>query len=89
MGNITFSILMTGTSDFFGLNFYTAYYGTEEQEGNVPSLGGDSGLITTQDSNWIPSASTWLKAGTILRAYVAIKIFLPPLISYHNFILLS
>ncbi|XP_023723771.1 myrosinase 1-like isoform X2 [Cryptotermes secundus] len=50
-----------GTSDFFGLNFYTAYYGKEGEEGNIPSLGRDSGLITRQDSNWISSASTWLK----------------------------
>jgi hypothetical protein len=67
MGNITFSILMTGTSDFFGLNFYTAYYGKEGEEGNIPSLGRDSGLITIQDSNWISSASTWLKVSTALR----------------------
>jgi hypothetical protein len=63
---------MTGTSDFFGLNFYTAYYGKAGEEGHIPSLSRDSGLITTQDSNWISSASTWLKARTALGTYVAI-----------------
>jgi hypothetical protein len=70
VGNITFNILMTGTSDFFGLNFYTAYYGKDGEEGNIPSLGRDSGLTTTQDSKWISSASSWLKAGTALLTYV-------------------
>jgi hypothetical protein len=73
MGNITFSILMTGTSDFFGLNFYTAFYGKKGEEGNIPSLGRDSGVLTTQDSNWVSSASNWLKVGTILRTCIAIK----------------
>lgn len=57
---------MAGTSDFFGLNFYTGYYGKPGEEGPTPSLDRDAGFITTQDPAWPSSASSWLKVSIIL-----------------------
>jgi hypothetical protein len=57
---------MTGTADFLGLNFYTAYYGKAGEEGDSPSMIRDSGVVTTQDPKWVSSASSWLKVRIIL-----------------------
>ncbi|XP_021923725.1 lactase-phlorizin hydrolase-like [Zootermopsis nevadensis] len=50
-----------GTSDFFGLNFYTASIGKAGQTGPTPSREGDGGFILTQDPSWPSSGSAWLK----------------------------
>ncbi|XP_069695501.1 myrosinase 1-like isoform X2 [Periplaneta americana] len=50
-----------GTYDFFGLNFYTADLGRSLEEGHIPSLARDSGVVTLKDPEWPPSASSWLK----------------------------
>jgi beta-glucosidase/6-phospho-beta-glucosidase/beta-galactosidase len=64
---MTFSILTTGTADFLGLNFYTAYYGKAGEDGDSPSMNRDTGVVISQDPGWVSSASSWLK----------VRIFLP------------
>jgi hypothetical protein len=66
---------MTGTSDFLGLNFYTGYYGRPGEEGPIPSLDRDAGLITTQDPAWLSSASSWLKVSKTLCSCVSTEPF--------------
>jgi hypothetical protein len=58
---------MTGTADFLGLNFYTAYHGKAGEEGDNPSMIRDIGVIATQDPAWVSSASSWLKVRIFLH----------------------
>ncbi|XP_069695503.1 myrosinase 1-like [Periplaneta americana] len=46
-----------GTADFFAVNHYTTYLGTSGEEGTIPSIGRDTGVITTQDPEW-PAGAT-------------------------------
>lgn len=70
--------MSTGTHDFMGLNYYTALMGQAGVEGHVPSRYRDTGAITTQDPSWPSSASSWLKASTLLstsaNSHLCIKI---------------
>ncbi|XP_023717252.2 myrosinase 1-like [Cryptotermes secundus] len=50
-----------GTWDFFGLNHYTTVYGTSGEEGPIPSISRDAGVITSQDPAWYSTGSPWLK----------------------------
>jgi hypothetical protein len=54
-------LIITGTSDFFGLNHFT----TELAEYNVftgeTSYDKDQDLFKTQDPAWPPSAANWQK----------------------------
>jgi len=55
---------LTGTYDFFGLNFYTAYMGKDGVAGGTPSRDRDMGVILSQDPSWPESASSWLRVRT-------------------------
>jgi beta-glucosidase/6-phospho-beta-glucosidase/beta-galactosidase len=64
--DLTFRILMTGTADFLGLNFYTAHYGKAGKDGASPSTIRDSEVVITQDPGWVSSATSWFKVRIIL-----------------------
>jgi hypothetical protein len=72
--------LLTGTYDFFGLNFYTANLGRDGVEGEIPSRGRDIGAILSQDPNWPESASSWLRVRT--SSHLLIYFFSLNLISF-------
>ncbi|XP_022915768.2 myrosinase 1-like [Onthophagus taurus] len=52
-----------GSSDFFGLNHYTTNRCTiiPDGWGTPPSQWTDAGALCSQDADWEPSASSWLK----------------------------
>ena len=68
--------MLTGTYDFFGLNFYTAYVGLNGDEGETPSRERDMGTKVLQDPNWPVSASSWLRVRTFAYNCVHPHIYL-------------
>ena len=77
------NILLTGTYDFIGHNFYTAIMGREGTEGESPSRSRDSGMIQFQDPNWPESASSWLRVRTFELYCVLSHIYLFYFFSLH------
>jgi len=75
------NVLLTGTYDFFGLNFYTANLGRDGVEGGIPSRGRDTGAILSQDPSWPESASSWLRVRT--SSHLLIYFFSLNLIFFH------
>ena len=78
------NILLTGTSDFMGMNYYTSELGEDGVEGGNPSRGRDMGTILSKDPNWPESASSWLRVSTFSYFPVHPHIYLfisSPLIS--------
>lgn len=62
--------LVKGSSDFFGLNAYTAFvvYRNESVTGyhNVPSYWDDANVIRYQPEEWTGCAAAWLKVRFML-----------------------
>nr|AOH73347.1 beta glucosidase 6 [Lygus lineolaris] len=52
---------INGTVDWFGLNYYTAYWGKEGAVGANPSVDRDSNVNKYFDPNWPATATTWMK----------------------------
>jgi hypothetical protein len=67
----TYDVL--GTWDFFGLNHYTTVYGASGEEGPIPSISRDAGVITSQDFAWYSTGSPWLKVSYFLFFFSALK----------------
>lgn len=66
--------LIKGSSDFFGLNFYTSFRVTHNDFRNsakhpVPSWEHDSGLVTDQDPSWKIANSWWFAVSSHGRIF--------------------
>jgi hypothetical protein len=74
--NNHWNVLLTGTYDFLGMNYYTSEMGEDGVVGGTPSKGKDMGAILTKDPSWPESASEWLRVRTFTYSCVHPHIYL-------------
>jgi len=64
--------LIQNTSDFFGINTYTSFLVTLNDDDKnpakyrIPSFPHDMGIIESQDESWEESGSPWLRVSAFL-----------------------